>query len=189
MKYNSITKFEEYKENPFIEKAIEDINIVKKIQTIRPKDKNEIQMIVNSESEVTGHTAFMRYVEVDETQFAKLYLNQFNAFWELSKPAIRVFGYILTKLVPKKDEFIFIMEECLEHTGYTHRNSVMSGISVLIENNIIARTQHHFQYFINPLVVFNGDRVTFAKTYIKKKKEEMRVIDKLPEDEQFDVFS
>ena len=24
--------------------------------------------------------------------------------------------------------------------------------------------------FINPLVIFNGDRVTFAKTYIKKVK-------------------
>ncbi|KDS32474.1 repA domain protein, partial [Phocaeicola vulgatus str. 3775 SR(B) 19] len=24
-------------------------------------------------------------------------------------------------------------------------------------------------WFINPLIVFNGDRVTFAKTYVRKK--------------------
>jgi hypothetical protein len=44
-------------------------------------------------------------------------------------------------------------------------------MSELIEAGIIARTRYHYQYFINPLIVFNGDRVTFAKTYIKKKKD------------------
>lgn len=170
IKYKKIKEFEEFKENPFIEKAVQDIKIVKRTQTIRPKGRDEIQMIVSGD-EVTGHSAFMRFVEVEEEKFAKLYLSQLCALWELSKTAIKVFSYILTILQPKKDSFIFRMEDCLEYTGYSTEKSVFDGIGSLIEAGIIARSKYHFEYFINPLVVFNGDRVTFAKTYIKKKKE------------------
>ncbi|MFS2435331.1 hypothetical protein AAH124_20465, partial [Phocaeicola vulgatus] len=34
---------------------------------------------------------------------------------------------------------------------------------------IIARGPADNLWFINPLIVFNGDRVTFAKTYVRKK--------------------
>jgi intergrase/recombinase len=170
MKYKKLTTFPEHLENPFIEEAVQNINVVKKTQTIRAKNKEEIQMIVSGD-EVTGHSAFMRFVEVDEEKFAKLYLSQLSALWDLSKPSIRVFSYILTKLVPKKSDFYFQIEDCLEYTKYSSANSVLTGMSELIEAGIIARTRYHYQYFINPLIVFNGDRVTFAKTYIKKKKD------------------
>jgi hypothetical protein len=171
MAYKKVTEFERFRENPFIEKAIEDIRIVKKTQVLKPKNRSEIQMIVSDHGEVQGYSQFLRFVEVEEAQFAKVYLAQFNAFWELSKAAIRVFGYIISILKPKQDSFILRMEACLTYTGYKHRKDVITGISSLIESGIIARSDYSDEFFINPLVVFNGDRVTFAKTYIKKKKE------------------
>ena len=170
MGYKKVKQYETFVENPFVERAIKDIKIVQKTQVVRPRNKNEIQLIVNSSGEVEGHTAFMKFVEVDEEQFAKVYLSQFAAFWELSKPAIRVFGYILTALKPKQDAFFLEMNRCLEYTQYKHPKDILTGISNLIECGIIARSDSHFKYFINPLVVFNGDRVSFAKTYVKKKK-------------------
>jgi hypothetical protein len=168
-KYKKIKDYEGFTENPFVEKAIQDIKIIKKTQVVRAHDRGEVQMIVNDGGEVTGHTAFMRYIEVEEAQFAKLYLSQFEHFWDLPKSAIRVFGYILTCLVPKKDEFYFDMDDCLKYTKYSSEKSVFEGLAALIETGIVARTTKHYRYFINPMVVFNGDRVTFAKTYIKKK--------------------
>ena len=44
------------------------------------------------------------------------------------------------------------------------------GLSGLIGSSIIARGKKDYLYFINPMVFFNGDRVTFAKTYVKKQK-------------------
>lgn len=170
-KYNKIRDYESFEQNPFVEKAIEDIKIVKKHQIVKSRDKSEIQMIVNQSGEVEGHTAFMRFIEVDEEKFTKIYLGQFHNFWDLSKPAIRVFGYIMSVLIPKKDWFYFDMTDCLKYTKYSTEKSVFEGISSLIESGIIARSESHIRYYINPLVIFNGDRVTFAKTYIKKKKE------------------
>jgi hypothetical protein len=170
-KYKKVRDFEEYQDNPFIEKAIEEIKVVKKTQVMRTENKDEIQMIVNNDGEVEGYSAFMRFIEVDEERFAKIYLNQFGAFWDLSKPAIRVFGYIITILKPKQDSFIFDMQSCLEYTKYNTEKSIFEGIGALIVGGIIARSNKHYKYFINPLIVFNGSRITFAKTYIKKKKD------------------
>jgi hypothetical protein len=168
--YKGIKRYPKYTENPFLENAIKDIKIVKKMKVAKASNK-AMQVIVNSDGEITGHSQFLQYIEVDEERFTKLYLSQFAAFWELSKPAIRVFGYIMTIMKPGQDRFIFEMDKCLEHTKYVHRNHVISGLSALIECSIIARTKHDWQYYINPLVAFNGDRVTFAKTYVKKKKQ------------------
>ena len=172
MSYKKITEHERFAENPFMKKAIQEIQTVRKTEIIRPKSKDAVQLIVSSDGELTGHTAFLKYVELDEEKFAKVYVNQFAAFWELSKPAIRVFGYILTILEPNRDKFIFRIDKCQEHTGYKAPKQIISGLSTLVECGIIARSKYDDEYYINPLIVFNGSRVIFAQAFVKKKKEE-----------------
>lgn len=172
MAYLKIGNHPKHQENPFIEKAIDEIEFKKKTQVVHSGNRSVIQHIVNDNGEPSGHTAFLRYVEVDDEQFAKVFLSQFAAFWDLTKPAIRVFGYILNQLKPDSDRFIFKMPEALKYTKYSTEASVFSGLSNLIECGMIARSTYDFEYFINPLVVFNGSRVTFAKTYVRKKKNE-----------------
>lgn len=46
---------------------------------------------------------------------------------------------------------------------------IYKGLAELITAEIIARGPNEYVWFINPMIVFNGDRVTFAKTYVKKK--------------------
>ena len=172
MKVKKITDFEKNIENPFLKEAVEQIqqNIVKKYKNSSGSSRNAILQAVNAEGELVGHTSFIQQIEVDEQQFTKIYLSQFSAFFELNSQSIKVFGYIMTKLMPKQDFFIFDLEECLEYTGYKSGQSVYNGLSGLIGSSIIARGKKDYLYFINPMVFFNGDRVTFAKTYVKKQK-------------------
>ena len=96
----------------------------------------------------------------------------------------------MTKLNPKQDMFIFLMEECLEYTKYTSKNSIWIGLGSLVEENNIARGPAESLYFINPMIAFNGDRVTFAKTYVKKQKgkvidpNQINLLDAIAEAEQ-----
>jgi hypothetical protein len=169
----SIKEAPVFKENPFVEKAIERIeeNTVNKRRFLKGS-KGVEHAIINRESEIVGHTAFLQQVEVDEDKFAKLYLSQFAGFWELTKPAIRVFGYIIENLLPRKD-FVFIdFDEAVEYTKYSSTKMVYVGLAKLVELGVIARTSNRSKYFINPLMFFNGDRVTFAKTYVKKRKKQ-----------------
>lgn len=181
MKYKPIKGQPKYDQNPFMDKAMNEIKTIKKTQIMRPTGKDEIQMIVNTDGEIEGYSAFMRFIEVDEEKFAKVFLAQFESFWELSKPGIRVFGYIINSIKPNQDCFTLRMDKALEYTKYTHHNSITTGLTDLIERGIIARSKYENEYFINPLVVFNGNRATFAKTFIKKKKE--------AEKNQLDLFN
>ncbi|KAA4721493.1 hypothetical protein F3B30_23750 [Bacteroides fragilis] len=98
-----------------------------------------------------------------------LYLSNFAAFFDLSQAAIRVFGYFMTCMKPKNDLIIFNRKKCLEYTKYKTDKAVYKGLAELVKAEIIARGPADNLWFINPLIVFNGDRVTFAKTYVRKK--------------------
>lgn len=169
--YKPIRSQTEYESNPFIEKTIEEVKAIKRTQFISPTHKAEVQMIVNMETgEQVGHSAFMRYIEVDDDKFTKLYLSEFAAFWDLTKPALRVFGYIINQIKPNSDRFMFDVEECKKYTQYNTYKSIIEGLNRLIDCGIIARSKKHYMYFINPMMFFNGNRLTFAKTYVKKVK-------------------
>lgn len=170
--YSTISNLPTFETNPFVEDAIKQIDesTVSKKRFVKGTRGVE-QVVVNRDGEITGHTAFLQLVEVDEDKFAKLYLSQFAAFWDLPKAGIRVFGYIITScMIPKQDVFYFDIDEALSYTGYSSSKYINTGIASLVNAGIIARGNRQNKYFINPLVVFNGNRVTFAKTYVKKRK-------------------
>ncbi|EXX75096.1 hypothetical protein [Sphingobacterium spiritivorum] len=169
----TLSKFQKNSENPFIKQAIEQVqkNIVKKYKTAtNTGEKAILKAYDETTGEVLGHTQFIRQIEVDEEQFAKFYLSNFSAFFDLKPQAIKVFGYILTQLVPNQDTFYFEREECMNYTGYKSDKSVFIGLASLLSNEIIARGKTDYKYYINPMIAFNGNRITFAKTYIKKQK-------------------
>lgn len=172
----SITEFEIYYENPFLKQAVEQVqkNIVKKYRSATRTDEKAILKAYDDRTgEILGHTQFIRQIEVDEEQFAKIYLSNFSAFFDLKPQAIKVFGYILEQLIPNRDEFFFILEDCMKYTGYKSDTSIRIGLTNLLENKIIARGRKEFFYYINPMVVFNGNRITFAKTYVKRSKNDI----------------
>lgn len=183
MKKNELklSDFQKNNENPFLNQALEciDKNIVKKYKSSTNTDQKASLLAIDpNTSEVLGFTRFIRQIEVDEEKFAKLYLSNFAAFFDLSQAAIRVFGYILTCLKPKNDMVIFILEHCLKYTKYTSKATIYKALAELIKAEIIARGPADNLIYINPLIVFNGDRVTFAKTFVrKKKKTESKKID------------
>lgn len=169
-----IVKYSDYeknKENPFLKDAIEQINnrTVKKYRSATGTDKKAVLQAVDSQTgEVLGHTTFIRQIECDEEEFIKFYLRDFRVFFGLSEKAMRVFGYILTQLRPNSDEFVFIVEDCLNNTPYKGKNSIYSALAELISAEVIARGRSEVFFYINPMVIFNGSRVTFAKTYVNK---------------------
>ena len=114
---NDISKlsvFKKHEKNPFVEKAINEVNnhIVKKYKTASKTDQKAILQAVDpSTGEALGHTSFIRQIEVDEQQFAKLYLTQFEHFFNLKTTGVRVFGYVMTKIIPNHDMFSFFLKK------------------------------------------------------------------------------
>jgi hypothetical protein len=179
-----VSDYNRYPENPFLTDIVKEVEPVQRMKWSRAANKEVLHTVFNSSTgEVIGHSAFMQMVEVDEKQFAKLYLSNMAAFWDLSKPAIRVFTYIMTVIKPNQDKFYFVAEDCMEYTDYKTRKPILEGLADLLANSIIARGKHHSQYYINPMIIFNGNRITFAKTYVRKQ------IKKIAADHQLELFA
>jgi hypothetical protein len=168
----SLSKFPKHEVNPFVEDAVTKVQkvTVKKARKVGA-NKSAQHIIVSSETgEFEGYAQFMRIVEVDEEQFAKIYISEFGAFYNLNKAAMKVFHYIISNLKRNNDTFLFRMDKCLEFTGYKNKGSVFNALTNLVENGIIARAMYNEEYFINPLIMFNGDRIAYTKAYIKKRR-------------------
>lgn len=165
----SITEFPLNSENPFLKQAVEEVqsHIVKKWKNNSGTSRNAILTGVNADGEPVGHSTFVQLVKVDEDKFAKLFLAHFQVFFNLSNAGIRVLGYILQCMRPKKDMVAFSVRDCQEFTHYKSKAMVYKGLTELLSCGVIARGMEDWQYYINPLIVFNGDRVTFVNEYIK----------------------
>lgn len=161
--------YPKYQENPFIPDAVEELQkkVVIKQELGRGLDKKAIAL--RDDEGKIYQTGFFRTIEVDETQFTKLYINQIGIFNNLSTPGYRVLTYLMSVLKPNSNEIIFERSKCMAACGYKTHKSVYKGLTELIEAKIIARSCNDWMYFINPLVFYNGDRCVFANEYIKKK--------------------
>lgn len=172
MNYKKLNDFQEHDENPFLEDAIKQVNEHVKNKRIFVKGNRSIMnYIVDDNGETVGQSAFIQNIQVDEDQFVKLYIKGFEAFYELTIPARKVLGYILKScIIPDRDSFYFDFDEAKKVTGYVGENSIRSGIASLISHGLIARSKSIYKFYLNPLILFNGSRLSFVKTYIKTKK-------------------
>lgn len=188
---NQLTKLTDFPintENPFLRDSVEEIekHIVRKWRNSSSTDKRAVLVATNPETgEILGHTTFMRQVDVDEEKFTKLFLAQFEAFFDLTQAGIRVFGYVMTCLRPKQDVIWFDRDDCMKYTNYSI-TSIYRGLTELINAGIIARSKSDTLYYINPLIAWNGDRVTFVHDYRKKNP---KTTDKNQLSMKFDEFN
>lgn len=132
------------------------------------------------EKKDTGKSYFANIVhtqEVDKEEFIKLYTSQIKAYFDLTKTAYKVF-FIFLRIYQDaigKDHFYLSckkamsLAEKIDH--FVLSESIFyRGIKELIEKHIIAKTNEKNWYFINPAIVFNGDRARFVSEIIKKKE-------------------
>lgn len=166
-------------ENPFLKLKDGIIKIdQERRQILAGTTKN---ILVNSETGATeGITLLARYKEVDTTQFVKLFINQVSLFYDLSKAGIRVFSYVLQCMQINKDEIHINIPKLMESCGYKTKVQAYKGLAELVKSQIIAQTIESNIWYINPHVVFNGDRVMFITEYRKKERSNKQLSLEMP---------
>lgn len=174
-----ISDFKKNDKNPFMKQAIEEVqrHVVKKYMNSTGQGQRALVAAADIHTGEIFRTSFIRRMEVDEDQFVKLYLSNFAAFFNLSRAGIRVFGYFMQAMRPANDMVVFLLDDCLKYTGYKAKDSVYRGLAELVHNEIIARGPNETLWFINPLVAFNGNRVSFTKEFVKKQSSTERQVE------------
>jgi len=183
-KIEGIKHIIKYTENPFLSSEIIKIDQGRR-QVLAGTTKN---VLVNTETgETEGITLLARYKEVDKSQFVKLFINEVSMLFDLSKAGIRVFGYVLQCLQINKDEIFINIPELMKYCNYKQSNQAYKGLAELVKNKIIAMSSRYSFWYINPNIVFNGDRIMFIKEYRIKEKGNQQLTLEMPLGNEFNT--
>lgn len=162
---DTLDTFEKYKHNPF------GGEVLKYIQKKNAKvgwSKTKISVLDESTGEIeSAYNAIYTKKQVDTQQYNKLYLKGLKALFGLNKTAQKVLEYIFANIKIKQDYIIFSMQDCKEYCNYSSNQIVYNGLASLIKAEMIARTNEHYKYWINPTMMFNGDRLVLINEYEK----------------------
>jgi hypothetical protein len=164
-----LMKVERHKSNPFTRPVI---NTKKKMVMV----SNGKQLVDTNTGEIENITHIVSYKEVDNEEYIKFYTGNIALTFDLTSAGNKAFIIILVvtqKEAIGKDE-IYINDEVAvsyaeELDVKISASTFRRGIKELINKQIIAKSTKTNIYFINPNLIFNGDRVAFTQAVSKRK--------------------
>lgn len=141
--------------------------------TVEKASRKEVYLMDSSSHELMmepGSHDLMKLVHVngmkmglsDNQQYVKLFISGLPLIMELTIPGLKVFVWLLTNLKPKQDKVVLVPVKAAKDLGYKVTKPVHDGIKDLINHHIIARAytgnRNAPAYWVNPTVIYNGNR-------------------------------
>jgi len=163
------TSVVKHKKNPFLAEAVASVELGTKTVSFGTGEH-----LANIETgEMAAEAAFKMTKVVDKSQFLMMYLGLQSAFWQLSQRAHKVFRVIFHEAQHRaigKDEIYLsweVAQEVFEAEGIKmSRATYFRGVAELVEKRIIAESVRSGIFFLNPTLIFNGNRATFIQQII-----------------------
>lgn len=167
-----IRDLETHEENPFLDGL--GYNKRKKTEVIYDGHQAIIRNDTGEVIEDHLSVARVRFVETD--QFVKVYVANLWLIFDLGKPAQRVAEFVLHQVARRamdRGEVLLIYgeyERYFKDRGGVSRPTYMRGLQELAQKNLVAKSSIPNVWWINPAVIFNGDRARFITEIRKTKK-------------------
>ena len=105
---------------------------------------------------------------VDVTAFCKVY--DVSVLMLLSLVGLRVLFYIMHALA-YKETVVVDLKDCMQFTGYKNVSTIYSALRELEGLDIIHKKKR-LEYFVNPNVIYKGNRASYGKKSIISEIEE-----------------
>lgn len=128
-------------------------------------DEETGEVISNARSNIT----FQRRQYVDKQEFIKIYNEGLERIFNLKSASIKVFGYFMNEMqnTINADFVYFDRNKCQKFCKWNGHRLVYEGLTELIKNLIVCKTDEEHKYWINPRFVFNGNRIIIFDEFIK----------------------
>jgi hypothetical protein len=157
----------QYESNPFVGSAV--ANTKQGIKRISNKAGDRMMVVNQGSGEVVAPAGFHQIVDVDKTQFVKLYINGVKAFKDLTGAGTKVFEVLYMEVQENigKDVIYLSFSEIDQRITPMGEATFYRGMKELIEKGFIAESMTQNKYFLNPDYMWNGDRLAFVKEFRK----------------------
>jgi hypothetical protein len=133
------------------------------------------RVIITKEEEVesvdqnTGEIFYMKKlpkskeVTHDSLCYTKVFKNDIQGLYQMSVNGHKLFLYCIYNIQPNRDTIILHPQICMQECGMK-RTSFFFGIKELKARNIIEQKERfNCEYYINPNILFNGNRLRIYK--------------------------
>lgn len=154
-----------YAENPFREETA----LTTKTGTRRLSNRDGTRyMVISQDGEVVAPAGFHEIVEVDRTSFVKLYVEGASAFAGLSPAGNKVFAVLYRAIQnerPGSDRLWVHFKDVDQRVSPMSIATFKRGMRELLDARFIAESDRQGMYWLNSVMLFNGDRLAFVKEY------------------------
>lgn len=164
------TKDLKYEKNPFHADTVAEVDIGYKTTSFGTG-----KSLTDLETGESYEAGFKQVRVVDKSQFLMFYLAGQQVFWQLSARAQKALRLIFNEVQHRaigKDE-IYLSWEIgekffKENNIKMGRSTYFKAIAELADKKVIAESIRTNIWFINPVLIFNGNRATFVQQIIAK---------------------
>lgn len=164
-----------YMQNPFKNEVI--TQTIRGTRTIfaSPNKENRFAMVSRETGEDNGDITFGKRINVDKTQFLKLYADGAKMFLGLKSAGVKVFMIIYNLLITNDNyqaDNIILSYEMLDKSiqNKISKTTFYRGIQELKIAKFLAPAITKGVYWINANYVFRGDRLTLVNQYVLDNK-------------------
>lgn len=163
----SITQYQGYVENPFKDKLVHHVEGTKKSRI--NKFATRTADVVSQDGEVLSTDSFIvgSKKTVDSGEFTKFFREALQLIG-LKHRSMQLLIYIASKLGMNQLEIDLHYDLVTKEIDMS-QGKFYNALADLLENDVIARHKYYkHRYFINPIFLFNGDRITIVKQFTRK---------------------
>jgi predicted transcriptional regulator len=154
-----------FKENPFVESAVS--HVVRNQKSHTERFFGSTTEWINQQTGAPAHLVMGVKKQIDTDAFTKVYHKSINEVLGIPERASVLLMYIATRLHMNKMEVDFDMADAMESLNKKH-TAIYRALNDLLHFGILARTSKHYVYFINPKYIFNGNRFTIVREFVRK---------------------
>lgn len=168
-----------YNKNPFIDElSVTTKNKQVKISALG-RDNN---ILINQETGEVSGTHIVTYKKYDESRFVKIFPAMVGAQFDLTSSGIKAFSVLIWAAQEQAigKDLVCLDKYALEDFKDAHTDlrvslsTIRKGLVDLENAKFIAKAQRKGHYYINPSLLFNGDRVAFT-TVIERTSEQTHI--------------
>lgn len=152
-----------YETNPFV------LAVETKKKPIYNKNK-DMALVHGLTGEISQLGGFVSYEEVSAEKFVQLFIGGVRQLEKLTNAGVRVFSVLYSEVQSNigKDLVYLSYSAIDQQTNPMGLTTYNRGMKELITKGFIAPTPNQGLFWLNPNYIYNGNRLTLAKTYVLK---------------------
>lgn len=143
-----------------------------RMRPVKIANGNRAMIIGKDTGELLGdaHAAFFEMQAVDQGQFVKIYLAGIKNTAKLTKAGMQVFEIVYNQMRenPQTDKIELNVYLAKKFGMEMSERTYQRGLRELLENEFLYRSPSADVFFVNIMYMFNGNRITLAKSYYLK---------------------